>query len=430
MPDIRDYCDRLWNGEIDTVREAHPIGGMWNDRETDEIADGLLYYKSVSSANTFDAGDGLVMVDTGGERDAENIHAGVRRWRPDAPLRAAIYSHHHVDHTFGVGPFDAEAGTPIPVYAHEAIPEHFDRYLRTVGYNTAINSRQFFRPGMGAEFRLPWPDQYRYPDVTFRDRLDLRIGELTFELHHARGETEDAVWTWVPERSVLCPGDLFIWAVPNAGNPQKAQRWVGEWAAALRKMASLGAETMLPGHGFPIFGADRIAQALDDTAELLESIENQTLALMNEGCSLNRILHEVEMPAHLLGKPYLRSAYDHPEFIIHTVWRYFGGWYEGEPDRLMPAPRGAEAAEWVALAGGIGPVMDRARALLDAGDLVMASHIIEGAAAAGPANAETHALRAEIYDRRAAAQDSSMARGIFAFAASSSREGKRDAFSG
>ena len=58
-------------------------------------------------------------------------------------------------------------------------------------------------------------------------RADVHQGDLTFELHHARGETEDATWTWVPERKLLAPGDLFIWRVPNAGNPQKVQRYVG-----------------------------------------------------------------------------------------------------------------------------------------------------------------------------------------------------------
>src|SRR5256885_13213485 len=46
-----------------------------------------------------------------------------------------------------------------------------------------------------------------------------------FDLHHARGETDDHTWTWSPADKVLCCGDLFIWASPNAGNPQKVQRY-------------------------------------------------------------------------------------------------------------------------------------------------------------------------------------------------------------
>ena len=96
-----------------------------------------------------------------------------------------------------------------------------------------------------------WPTEYRYPDETYRDRLDLDVGGERFELHHARGETDDHTWVWVPDRRVLCTGDLFIWASPNCGNPQKVQRYAIEWARALRAMAALGAEVLLPGHGLP-----------------------------------------------------------------------------------------------------------------------------------------------------------------------------------
>ncbi len=141
---------------------------------------------------------------------------------------------------------------------------------------------------------------------------------------------------WNPGRKVLCTGDLFIWASPNCGNPQKVQRYPREWAIGLRKMADLGAEVLLPGHGFPILGADRIRAALSDAAELLESLVEQTLALMNEGARLDDIVHTVKAPDHLLEKPYLRPVYDEPEFVVRNLWRLYGGWYDGNPARLKP----------------------------------------------------------------------------------------------
>jgi alkyl sulfatase BDS1-like metallo-beta-lactamase superfamily hydrolase len=331
-----------------------------------------------------------------------------------------------VDHVFGTQRFEEEAarnGWPRPtVYGHEELPSHFDRYLRTRGWNRAINVRQF-------AIHLPqfqWPDRFRYPDVTYEDRITFSRGDVTFELRHGRGETDDATWTWVPERKVLHPGDLFIWAVPNAGNPQKVQRYVSDWAAALRQMAALGAEVLLAGHGLPIFGEDRIRQALLDTAELLQHLEDATLALMNQGVPLDRVLHEVEVPSHLRTQPYLQPVYDHPQFIVRNVWRRYGGWWDGEPDNLLPAPRSQQAAEWVALAGGIGPVLERARALAAEGDLRLACHLVEFAVLAEPHSQDVHDARAEIYATRSAEQVSSMARNILNHAALASREGRRD----
>jgi alkyl sulfatase BDS1-like metallo-beta-lactamase superfamily hydrolase len=421
MSKIRDLAEKLWAGTLESS-EAHPVTAQY--REGDEILDGVLFYKGFASANTIDTGVGLVMLDTGAVTDTRALHAAVRKWRPDAPLHVAVFSHHHIDHIFGVAPFEQEADErrwPRPlVYGHEDLGGNFDRYKKTRGWNAAINVRQFAFP-----VGLTWPAEYRYPDVSYRDAITFRRGDLTFELRHARGETDDATWTWIPERRILAPGDLFIWAAPNAGNPQKVQRYAGEWAAALREMAALGAETMIPGHGIPIFGAERVREALADTAELLETIEAQVLALMNAGATLDRVLHEVEFPARLLEKPYLRPVYDDPQFIVRNVWRLYGGWHDGEPDNLLPAPRAEQAREWVALAGGVEKVLARVEGLKEAGELRLACHLVEYAVLAAPSD-EVHRVRREVYEARSKRETSSMARNILNHAALASAQGRRD----
>lgn len=80
----------------------------------------------------------------------------------------------------------------------------------------------------------------------------------------------------------------------------------------------------------------------------------------------------------------------------------------------------------MALAGGEARVLDRAAELAAAGDERLACHLVEFAVLADPASAAAHAARAGIYERRAAAQTSSMARNILRHAARSSAQGQRD----
>jgi alkyl sulfatase BDS1-like metallo-beta-lactamase superfamily hydrolase len=411
---VLDLTDRLWSGEV-SVGEAHPVGGH---RGIDEVADGTAFIASFGNVSAFTTADGLVLVDTGNQVLAATNHEAVRGWT-DLPLATAVYTHGHIDHVFGVGPYDEEAAAgdagPRPrVVAHELVPARFDRYRLTAGYNSVINQRQFKMPG----FR--WPTEYRYPDETYRLRHDLDVGGERFELHHGKGETDDHTWVWVPGRRTLCTGDLFIWASPNCGNPQKVQRYPREWAVALREMAALEPELLLPGHGWPIAGRDRIQQALGDTADLLDHLVDETLTLMNAGARLDDIVHTVRAPAHLLERPYLRPVYDEPEFVVRTVWRLYGGWYDGNPARLKPAPDAALATELAALAGGAGTLADRAAALAAEGELRLAGHLAELAAQAAPDDAGVHRVRAAVFAQRAGEELSTMSKGIFSWAADES----------
>lgn len=407
--DLNDIADRMWNGEENLL--GHMIGP---GTELTEVADDTALVMAFGNVMPVRTAEGLVLIDTSVPQAAATIHRTVRAWSSDHVL-AAVFTHGHIDHVGGIVAFDGEAteqGRPsIEVIAHEGVPARFDRYLLTRGYNGVINERQFSIPG------FEFPDEWRYPDRTYRDHLDLDLGGVRFELHHARGETDDHTWVFLPERRILYPGDLFIWCVPNAGNPQKVQRYAGDWAAALRDMATCDAELMVPSHGLPVWGVERVRAALEDTATLLETLHDQTVELMNEGCRLNEILHTVHPPAELMDRPYLQPIYDDPEFIVRNVWRLYGGWYDGNPAELKPARTSELATELASLAGGPTVLADRAASLAEAGDLRLAGHLAELALAAAPDDPGLLQIHAAVNSAREAAEPSLMARGIFGAAA-------------
>jgi alkyl sulfatase BDS1-like metallo-beta-lactamase superfamily hydrolase len=310
------------------------------------------------------------------------------------------------------------------IAGHENVAARFDRYDLTNGYNLAINARQFrgfqrrgYGIGGGERFR---PEASAKPDVTYRTELALTVGGLDFVLRHGKGETDDHTWAWLPQHKAICAGDFFIWNFPNAGNPQKVQRYPLEWAAALRAMAEQGAELFLPAHGLPIAGAARIRRVLNEVAVTLEKLVAAVLALMNRGATLDDVLHTVRVDPDVLAKPYLKPMYDEPEFVVRNVWRLYGGWYDGNPARLKPAADAQLARELAQLAGGARELAGRAQQLAAAGDYRMACHLVELAAGAAPDDKALHAERAAIYQARRDRESSLMAKGIFGHAASES----------
>ena len=311
MDHFEKLADDAWRGTLNQADWNRALNGT----ELIELPGGDTAYLAsryiVGNVSVFRTSDGLVMVDTGSPESASDILSEIRKWDESA-IHTIVYTHGHMDHVCGAHLCDEEAvgkNRARPhVIAHANLPARFDRYQRSLAWNSKINQRQFRR----GDLSKGWPSEYRYPDETYHESLDIVVGGETFELYHGKGETDDHTWIWAPQRKVIHSGDFVIWAAPNSGNPQKVQRYTREWAVALRAMMEKPAEILIPGHGPAVMGADRIQTLLDDLASFLESMHDQTLALMNDGCTLDEVVAKVEAPRDLLEKPYLRPYLRRP----------------------------------------------------------------------------------------------------------------------
>ena len=409
MSTMRERSEKLLSGEV-SIREEHPFRPSG---EFEEIAEGVAFFNWFANFSAVKTTEGLVLIDTGMATSATQPAAMLRGYSP-ARINSVIYTQGGAEHVAGMTALAAEAARNRAarprVVGHRAVQARFDRYKRTPGYNTCINTRQFNRPAH-------WPVEYVYPDTYFDHQFNVVAGDMRFECHHARGETDDHCWVYIPQRKVLCTGDLIIWAAPNAGNPQKVQRYAREWAEALRLMAKTGAEVLLPGHGYPVFGAIKVRQVLNDTANYLQSLYDQTSEMMNAGVPLDDIIHTVKPPQQLAEKPWLQPVYDEPEFIVRNIWRLEGGWYDGQPSHLKPATEAEQAREIADMAGGVAPLVERALKKFEAGEIRIACHLADWAVAAAPDDKAAHEARMKIYHARAHAESSTMAHGIYHAAA-------------
>ena len=408
MGEVFETAEALWTGKTDTYTH-HPMGLPYG---LEEAAPGVHFFKGFANAIVVETSEGLVLVDPGGTMDAQPKYDGIRQ-AFKTPLNTAIYTHGHVDHIFGVPYYLEEGQGPVRVIAQELLLPRLRRYIRTNGWNSTINTRQF----RGGAEKVEWPLSYHEPNVTYSERMDLTVGHQEIFLRHCRGETDDHTWVFFPGPGVLCTGDLFIYAVPNAGNPQKVQRYAADWAQGLREMAALEPKILLPGHGFPIVGQGRVREALLNTAAFLEHLDQKTVELMNQGASLDRIIHEVKIPEDLAGLPYLQPVYDDPEFIVRNIYRLYGGWYDGTPSHLKPAPEAEQAVEIASLAGGAEKLAARAEELSAQGNHRLACHLADWAVLADGNNQQVKAAAGRVYLARTKVEPSTMAFGIYTTAA-------------
>ncbi|MGW7489585.1 MBL fold metallo-hydrolase [Streptomyces sp. NPDC054786] len=240
-----------------TARTPRPAAGAPTLRE---LADGVFVYEQpdggwcLNNAGVITGGGRCVLVDTVATRArAERLRDEVTRVAPGGP-DTVVNTHFHGDHVFGNSLFTPRA----TVISHEG----------TRG--------DMAESGLGL-CRL-WPDvdwgeiTLALPDLTFTERLTLRVGELHVELLHVGpAHTAHDVVVWVPERRVLFTGDV-VWSQVT---PYVLMGSVAGSLRALERLRALGPETVVPGHG-PVAGPG-ILDATEDYLRWLAQLAEDGL---------------------------------------------------------------------------------------------------------------------------------------------------------
>ena len=98
----------------------------------------------------------------------------------------------------------------------------------------------------------------------FSDRLTItECGNVTLELIHSPGETNDQVNIWWPERKIFFPGDNIYRAFPNLYAIRgTASRDTQLWTKAVDLMRSYEPEILVPQHTRPLVGREVIMETL------------------------------------------------------------------------------------------------------------------------------------------------------------------------
>lgn len=350
----------------------------------------LLRFPWVNVA-VFETEEGLVLVDTGYAPAGPALLETLRKIS-DKPIHTIIYSHHHLDHAYGTWAL-IEAGEDPRIIAEESFLQEMGLDIRLADYaNTRLNDQD------PRDVPRSWDDVYA-PTETFRGRTTLTIGGEEFVLNHARGETADHVWVYVPGRKVVVSGDLHQPFLPNAGNGKRRQRYLQDWSSALRSMAALEPELLLPMHGAAMTQPAEIQNKLDVVASAFESITAQVIDGLNAGLRQDQVIASVRLPKELENHPQLAPYYNTVSDVAKMVVREYSGWWDDIPSNWTPASKEAQGRAVVELAGGLDKLVAYTRQLLDS-DLLLASHFADLAFHASPENATVLQLGIDTYSRR------------------------------
>ena len=344
----------------------------------------------IVNAVLFDTDEGLVLVDTGMAPAGPALLDAIRSVS-DKPIHTIIYTHGHVDHAYGTWAL-LDAGETPQIIAQENILQRFNRY---------IELRQSMAKYMNQKAeQMPLSlDDIALPTQVFSDRLELTIGNERFILQHHKGETDDQLYVWLPDRKILATADYYQGFMPNAGNGKRVQRHIKEWIVALREMAGLGAELMLPAHGEALTKAGSIQSEFNLLANAFESIRTQAIDGLNQGLRKDQIFQSITLPDELAHEHTPREQYVSYEDVSKMVLKRYTGWWNDLPSQWTPAPLEKQATAIVDAVGGIEKLITMSRHLQHS-DIQLACHFTDWAWLANSNHPAVQQLVIDIYTAR------------------------------
>jgi glyoxylase-like metal-dependent hydrolase (beta-lactamase superfamily II) len=348
--------------------------------------------------------EGVVIVDTGTGTVAPLVKEEIAR-ETDKPVKYVIYTHGHFDHTEGATTF---VDQHPEVIGHENVVPRFDRYQRMAPY---------FRHIMEIQIRQTLPIRkaaFVYPTLTYRDDYSFKLGGLTFNLFHGKGESDDGTLVWIPELKAVFCGDLLEASFPNLGNPFKVMRYAREWADTLERVLGLHPELAVGGDAV-LTDNREISAHFKETIELLRSLEDAVTDAANQGKNLEQMTEEIQLPPHLEKSPNLRQIYSRREFAIYNIWKRYCGYFDFSPSSVLPRPKQELAAVARELIGNDAAILQKAENLFENGQLQLALETLDLVLKTEDENVPARRLRLRILEKLAEGDICLMSRNVWTY---------------
>jgi len=346
----------------------------------------------IANASWVDTTDGIVVVDTllnpivAAKMKAKIAEIG-------GPVKYVIYTHGHRDHVGGSSVFADDRPEFI---AQRLLTERLEKYEILKAHHNRIASIQF---------NLPFDPQRELPTVvqptqTYDEFMKFKLGDKTFELYHARAETDDATWVFVPEVKTVFVGDLIIAGYPNIGNPWKPTRFALSWARALEAVRAKAPELLIAHGGRAVYqGSEAVKELLDVNIEGIYSIHDQVVDGLNKGMPIDEMIHTIKLPDHLKDHKALRFLYSRPEFAVYNIYRWYHGYFDNNPAHLLPRPEREVNSEIFNLIGDAGVILKRAGQLFEEGQAQLALQVLDILFKQQPENIEARKLHLKILEK-------------------------------
>ena len=245
----------------------------------------------------------------------------------DKPVRFLVNTHFHYDHTNGNQAFPPG----VDIVGHEftrrkltgdilekgmfadlvkGLPKQLADLQARAGSEAdpAVKARVAQQIPVQTAFANSLKDlKVTPPNVTLVDRMTLFRGDREIRLLYlGRGHTGGDLVVYLPQEKVLCTGDLLVHDIANL-----IDGYVNEWPDALEKLRPIDFVDVIPGHGEPFKGKERI----DWFQAYLRDLWSQGSALHDQKVSAADAARRIDMTAHKSHYPAIAGPGVNPPWV-------------------------------------------------------------------------------------------------------------------
>jgi len=262
----------------------------------------------------------VVVVDSHITPEAARVMLRELKAITDKPVRTLINTHFHFDHVDGnqVFPPSVEiigheytrrklAGDflrePIFVNAMAGVP----RQIADLEKRAQAETDPAAKSRLEQQLRVlrDYQEQVKElkptpPNITLGDHVTLFRKDREIRLMFlGRGHTGGDVVVYLPRERVLCSGDLLVNGIANL-----VDGYVNEWSETLERLKPLDFEDVIPGHGEPFKGKERITYF----QEYLRDLWQQGVKLHERHIAPEEAAKQIDMTAHKTHFPTITST--------------------------------------------------------------------------------------------------------------------------
>lgn len=344
--------------------------------------------------------------------------------RPDAKVKAVIFTHSHIDHFGGVlgvvTPEEITSGS-VEIVAPEGFLEHAVSENVYAGVAMSRRAQYMYGPylkpgptgqvdgGLGKGQSVGRVSIAR-PTVTIshtgaRRRLD---GVLV-EFHMTPGAEAPAEFDfYFPELGAFCASENATHTMHNIQTLRGARvRDALLWSKYMNETLNwIGheAKVLFASHHWPVWDeangkTGNVARFLTNQRDMYRYLNDQTLRMLNKGYTGIEIAEVFEMPPALAREWSCRGYYGSVNHNVKAVYDRYMGWFDGNPSNLHPLPPHQSSPRYVALMGGPDAVLDAAMTAAGAGEYRWAAELLNKLIFTDPQNRDARLLQADVLEQ-------------------------------